>query len=156
MSSGNLFDRLTKEGKLKRQIAKIDYLNALLDSAGRNFDAALVVRGRIEEAAFKLFYDGLLQISRVVVLMNGYRPDDGEQHKTTFLAAGEILGLEYEDLIRKIQKLRIKRNICIYDPKELIGKTETDAIYDTAKKFWSKVRAYLEKENPQLKLFKEL
>lgn len=156
MSSRNFFERLNREGKLKRQQAETDYLNALLDSAGRNFEAALVVRGKIEEAAFKLFYDGLLQISRVVVLLNGYRPDDGEQHKTTFLAAGEILGSEYEDLIRKIQKLRIKRNICIYDPKELIGKSETDAIYDTSKKFWNKVRAYLEKQNPQLKLFRTL
>jgi hypothetical protein len=156
MSSKSLFERLSQEGKLKRQKAEIDYLNALLDSAQRNFEAALVIRGRIEEAAFKLFYDGLLQISRVVVLLNGYRPDDGEQHKTTFLAAGELLGPEYEDLIRKIQKLRIKRNICIYDPKELIGKSETDAIYETAKRFWSRVRAYLEKRNPQLKLFKEL
>ena len=156
MSSKSLFERLSQEGKLKRQKAEIDYLNALLDSARRNFEAALVIRGRIEEAAFKLFYDGLLQISRVVLLLNGFRPDDGEQHKTTFLAAGELLGPEYEDLIRKIQKLRIKRNICIYDPKELIGKSETDAIYETAKKFWSRVRAYLEKRNPQLKLFKEL
>jgi hypothetical protein len=156
MSSRDLFDKLSQEGKLKRQKAETDYLNALLDSAARNFEAALVVRGKIEEAAFKLFYDGLLQISRVVVLLNGYRPDDGEQHKTTFLAAGELLGPEYEDLIRKIQKLRIKRNICIYDPKELIGKSETDAIYETAKRFWSRVRAYLEKRNPQLKLFKEL
>jgi hypothetical protein len=156
MHSGNLFDRLSREGKLKSQKADLDYLNALLDAAGRNFEAALVVRGRVDEAAFKLFYDGLLQISRVVVLLNGYRPDDGEQHKTTFLAAGEILGSEYEDLIRKIQKLRIKRNICIYDPKELIGKSETDAMYNTAKIFWNKVRQYLEKASPQLKLFNEL
>jgi hypothetical protein len=156
LSSKTLFERPSQEGKLKRQKAEIDYLDALLDSARRNFEAGLVVRGRIEEAAFKLFYDGLLQISRVVVLLNGYRPDGGEQHKTTFLAAGELLGPEYEDLIRKIQKLRIKRNICIYDPKELIGKSETDAIYKTAKIFWNKVRQYLEKTNPQLKLFSEL
>jgi len=39
---------------------------------------------------------------------------------------------------------------------ELIGKSETDAIHKTAKKFWSMVRGYLEKANPQLKLFKEL
>lgn len=155
MISGDLFDRLSKEGKLKRQKADIDYLNALIDAAKRNFEAALVVRGRIDEAAFKLFYDGLLQISRVVVLLKGYRPDDGEQHKTTFLAAGEILGSEYEDLIRKIQKLRIKRNICLYDPKGLIGKSETEAMYITAKKFWNKVRLYLGKANPQLKLFEE-
>jgi len=156
MNSGNLFDRLGREGKLRRQKADADYLNALLDAAGRNFEAALVVRGKVDEAAFKLFYDGLLQISRVVVLLHGYRPDDGEQHKTTFLAAGEILGSEYEDLIRRMQKLRVKRNICVYEPKGLIGKSETEAIYKTAKKFWSMVRAYLEKENPQLRLFDEL
>jgi hypothetical protein len=67
MHSGNLFDRLKREGKLRCQKADIDYLNALLDSAGRNFEVALVVRRRVDEAAFKLFYDGLLQISRVVV-----------------------------------------------------------------------------------------
>jgi len=156
MSSGNLLERLSKEGKLKPQKADIDYLNALLDAARKNFEAALAVRAIAEEASFKLFYDGLLQISRVVVLLNGYRPDDGEQHKTTFYAAGEILGSEYEDLIRKMQKLRIKRNACIYDPGDMIGKSETEAIYSTAKKFWSKVRAYLEKTNPQLKLFKEI
>jgi len=149
-------ERLSKEGKLKPQKAGPDYLNAMLDAARKNFDAALAVRGIAEEAAFKLFYDGLLQVSRVVVLLNGYRPDDGEQHKTTFFAAGEILGSEYEDLIRKMQKLRVKRNACIYDPRDLIGKSETDAIYTTAKKFWSKVRAYLEKTNPQLRLFKEI
>jgi hypothetical protein len=149
-------ERLCKEGKLKPQKADLDFLNAMLDAARKNFDAALAVRAIAEEAAFKLFYDGLLQISRVVVLLGGWRPDDGEQHKTTFIAAGEILGPEYEDLIRKMQKLRVKRNICIYDPKELIGKSETDAIYATSKKFWSKVRVHLEKANPQLKLFKEL
>jgi len=156
MSSSKLFERLCKEGKLKPQKADLDYLNAMLDAARKNFDAALAVRAIAEEAAFKLFYDGLLQISRVVVLLKGYRPDDGEQHKTTFFAAGEILGSEYEDLIRKMQKLRVKRNACIYDPRDLIGKSETDAIYDTARKFWKRVRVYLEKANPQLTLFKEL
>jgi len=151
-----LFDRLGREGKLRRQKADINYLNALLDAAGRNFEAALVVRGKVDEAAFKLFYDGLLQINRVVVLLHGYRPDDGEQHKTTFLAAGEILGSEYEDLIRRMQKLRVKRNICVYEPKGLIGKSETEAVYKIAKEFWSMVRVFLEKANPHLRLFDEL
>ena len=38
MHSGNLFDRLSREGKLKRQKADMDYLNALPDAAGRNFE----------------------------------------------------------------------------------------------------------------------
>ncbi len=156
MSSKNSLGKLSREGKLKPQKADTDYLNSLLDAARRNFEAALTVRERIDEAAFRLFYDGLLQISRVVVLLNGYRPDDGEQHKTTFSAAGEILGPDFEDLIRKIQKLRITRNMCIYEPRELIGKSETDAIYETAKSYWNKVRVYLEEQNPQLKLFEKL
>lgn len=65
----------------------------------------------------KVVYDSLLQIGRLILLMNGYRPDDGEQHKATFLVAGELLGEDYHNLIRRIQKFRIKRNDCIYDPK---------------------------------------
>jgi hypothetical protein len=40
------------------------------------------------------------------------RPDDGEQHKTTFLAAGMIMGSEFDDIIRKIQKFRKKE--CVH------------------------------------------
>ncbi|MCK4430227.1 MAG: hypothetical protein KAW19_02895, partial [Candidatus Aminicenantes bacterium] len=58
----------------------INYLNNLLVSAKRNFEAAALVKEKVDEAAFKLVYDGLLQIGRLILLMNGYRPDDGEQH----------------------------------------------------------------------------
>lgn len=155
-SSRDSLARLERAGKLKRQRTGDDYLDDLLEAARRNFEAARFVRGRVDEAAFKLYYDGLLQISRVVVLMSGYRPDGGEQHKTTFLAAGEVLGPEYEDLIRKIQKFRIKRNDCLYDPKGLIGSAETEAIHRTTVDYWRKVRSYLETQNPQLRLFKDV
>jgi len=131
-------------------------MNDLLDAAQRNFEAAKVVLGRVDEAAFKLYYDGLLQIGRVVLLAAGFRPTDGEQHKTTFEAAGAILGPDYSDLIRKIQKLRVKRNVCIYDPAGLIGRGEADAIHRTARAFWTGVRAHLTRIDPQLRLFKEI
>jgi len=155
MSLKNLLDELVKEGKLKRQDTGVDYLNSLLDAAKRNFEAAALVKGKIDEAAFKLVYDGLLQIGRLILLLNGYRPDDGEQHKTTFLVAGKLLGKEYNDLVSKIQRFRIKRNICIYEPKGLINKNEIEAIYRVFKEFWRKVRIYLKEKNPQLKLFNE-
>ena len=155
MSLKNLLDELVKEGKLKRQDTGVDYLNSLLEAAKRNFEAAALVKGKVDEAAFKLVYDGLLQIGRLILLLNGYRPDDGEQHKTTFLVAGELLGKEYNYLINKIQRFRIKRNICIYEPKGLINKSEVEAIYRVFKEFWRKVRIYLKEKNPQLKLFNE-
>lgn len=155
MSLENLLDELVKEGKLKRQDTGVNYLNSLLDAAKRNFEAAALVKGKIDEAAFKLVYDGLLQIGRLILLLNGYRPDDAEQHKTTFLVAGELLGKEYNDLISKIQRFRIKRNICIYEPKGLINKSEVEAIHRIFQEFWRKVRIYLKEKNPQLKLFNE-
>jgi len=146
---------LLRKGKLKKQDADIHFLNDLLLAARRNFEAAALVRGKIDEASFKLVYDGLLQIGRVILLLNGYRPDDGEQHKTTFAVAGEMLGDDFADLIQKIQKYRVKRNDCVYEPKGLVGKAETEAIFTTAHEFWRKVKRYLEKKNPQLKLFRE-
>lgn len=155
MSLENLLVRLVKEGKIKRQETDISYLNDLLNAAQRNFEAASLVKEKIDEAAFKLFYDGLLQIGRLILILNGYRPDDGEQHKTTFLVAGQLLGKEYDDLIRKIQKFRVKRNYCLYEPKGLIGRREVEAIYKTSREFWQKVKLYLRKKSPQLNLFKD-
>jgi hypothetical protein len=155
MDLENLLNDLIKAKKLREQTTGVDYLDGLLEAAKRNFEAASLLKNKVDEAAFKLVYDGLLQIGRVVLLVNGYRPDDGEQHKTTFLVAGELLGPEYNDLIIRIQKFRIKRNDCIYEPKLLISSIEADAIFEISRKFWRKVRIYLENKNPQLKLFKD-
>ena len=155
MNSKNVFDRLIREGKLKKQKTDVGYLNGLLEAAHRNFEAADLVRGRVNEAAFKLLYDGLLQISRAILLLGGYAPDDGEQHKTTFFAAGILLGEEFDSLIRTLQKLRIKRNECVYQPRGIISEKEAEAINRTAREFWKKVRKYLREANPQLNLFDE-
>lgn len=85
MSLKKLLDKLLKEGKIRRQDTDINYLNNLLNSAQQNFlSAKYNLKGGFYETAFKSAYDGLLQISRAILLLNGYRPDNGEQHKTTF------------------------------------------------------------------------
>ena len=73
MNSKSVFDRLIREGKLKKQKTDVVYLNSLLESARRNFEAAAFVRGRVNEAAFKLLYDGLLQVSRMILLLEAQR-----------------------------------------------------------------------------------
>ena len=156
MSSKNLLKRLIHEGKLRRQATDIAYRQNLLDAAKRNFDAASLIKGKIDDAAFKLFYDGLLQLGRVIVLSNGFRPVDGEQHKTTFTVAGEFLGKDFVNLINKIQRYRTKRNDCIYDPKTLISRVETESIHKTAQEFWGRTKLYLSEKDPQLRLFEEI
>lgn len=144
---------LERQGRLRRQGSKNDYLNALLQSAYRNFQAAESNLNSFEEITFKATYDGLLQISRVVLLLNGYRPDDRDQHKTTFEVAGAILGKDFSQLIAKINTYRIKRNNCIYDAQGIVTKTEAENILRTAKEYWNKIKLYLKRTDPQLDLF---
>jgi len=154
MSSKNLLAELLKEGKIKRQGTDINYLNGLLSSARQNFlSARYNFDGGFHETAFKSAYDGLLQISRTVLLLNGYRPDDGEQHKTTFTVAGAILGEKFKELVERIDRYRIKRNRAIYQPIDFLSKSEAEGILEVAENYWNGVKDYLKKKNNQLELF---
>lgn len=150
----SLLGRLLKEGKIKKQDTDVHYLNGLLNAAHNNFRAAKYnLDGDFLDTAFKSAYDGLLQISRVILFLNGYRPDDGEQHKTTFMVAGSILGDDFADLIGRIDRYRIKRNNAIYQPIDFISRGEAVGILESTKEYWSVVKKYLITKNKQLELF---
>ena len=154
MNLNKLLDKLLKEGKIKRQKTDLDYLNGLLEAAQRNFLAAKYnLKNEFPEIAFKAAYEGLLQLSRVVLLSNDFRPDDGEQHKTTFMVAGMILGKEFGDLIERIDRYRIKRNQSIYQPLCPLSKSEAEGILETAEEYWNVVKKYFKKQNKQVELF---
>lgn len=154
MSLEDLLNKLLKEGKIKRQDTDVNYLNGLLGSAQQNFlSAKYNLSGGFYMTAFKSAYDGLLQISRVILFLNGYRPDDGEQHKTTFMMAGATLGEEFNELIERIDRYRVKRNRAIYQPIDFLSKSEAEGILETAKEYWHSVKRYLREKNPQLELF---
>lgn len=154
MNLKNLLNKLLKEGKIRRQKTDIDFLNGLLSAAHQNFSAAKYnLSGGFADTAFKSAYDGLLQISRVILFLDGFRPDDGEQHKTTFLIAGAMLGDDFIELIEKIDRYRIKRNNAIYQPIDFISKSEAEGILNSAKEYWFEVKKYLKNKNNQLELF---
>jgi hypothetical protein len=113
----NLLNKLSKEGKIKKQNVDINFLNGLLSGAHQNFLAAQYnLDGGFADTAFKSAYDGLLQISRVILFLNGYRSDDGEQHKTTFLIAGALLGDDFSELIGKIAAIELGEIILFISP----------------------------------------
>lgn len=150
----NLLEGLLKDGKIKRQDTNVNYLNGLLSAAHQNFLAAKYnLDGDFLDTAFKSAYDGLLQISKCILLTNGYRTDDGEQHKTTFIVAGAFLGDNFTELIEKIDRYRIKRNAVIYQPIDFISKNDAVGILESSKKYWLIVKKYLKDKNKQLELF---
>jgi hypothetical protein len=62
------------------------------------------------------------------MLINGYRPDDGGQHHTTFLVAGMFLGEKLQPLIKRLDHYRRIRNECVYQPADLVSNAEAEAI----------------------------
>ena len=154
MNLENLLNKLLGQGKIREQETDINFLNGLLSAARQNFSAAKYnLDGGFSDTAFKSAYDGLLQISRVILFLNGFRPDDGEQHKTTFLVAGALLGDDFSELIGKIDRYRIKRNNAVYQPIDFISKSEAEGILKSAKEYWFAVKKYLKDKNKQLELF---
>lgn len=154
MNSKDLLNKLLKEGKIKKQDVDINYLNGLLNAAHQNFLAAKYnLDGDYSGTAFKSAYEGLLQISRVILFLNGYRPDDGEQHKTTFLVTRVFLGKDFKELVEKIDRYRIKRNKAVYQPIDFISKNEAVGILESAEEYWRLVKNYLKEKNKQLELF---
>lgn len=154
MSLMTLLDKLEKEGKIRKQATGEEFLNGLLHSAKGNFMAAeFNLEHGFLDTAFKSAYDGILQVSRTILFVNGYRPDDGEQHKTTLLVAGAYLGSEFNDLIGKLDRYRIKRNKAVYQPIDFISKNEVVGILESSVKFWHIAKKYLKEKNRQLELF---
>ena len=143
-----------ERGKIRKQDTDTHYVNGLLHAAHRNFlSAEYNCTGGFPDTAFKSAYDGILQVSRAILLLNGYRPDDGEQHKTTFLVAGALLGERFLKIAGKIDKYRVKRNSAVYQPVDLLSKSEALAIITSAKEYWNAVREYLKEKDNQLELF---
>lgn len=149
----NYLKRLESAGLLRRESIGIDQVRALLMSASKNIVASEKNLSIDEEACYALAYNAMLKAARALVFLQGYRPHDGQQHKTTIEVAGEILGKEFSELIAMFDKMRKKRNQFTYDPMLPLSLTEAKSALRNAEDFYKKVKGFLSKKYPQLKLF---
>lgn len=146
--------RLESRGFLRKEKIGIDQVKALLAGAYKNITASEKNLSIDEEACYTLAYNAMLKISQALVFLQGYRPHDGQQHKTTIEITGAILGEEFKNLIDMFDIMRKKRNQFTYDPLLPLSLTEAKTALKTAKEFHMKVKLYLDEQYPQLKLFK--
>ncbi len=101
----NYLKRLESAGLLRKERIGIDQVRALLMSASKNIFASEKNLSIDEEACYTLAYNAMLKAARALVFLQGYRPHDGQQHKTTIEVAGEILGKEFGELIGLFDKI---------------------------------------------------
>jgi len=149
----NYLNSLERKEFLRRENIGNDQIKALLLSASKNIAASEKNISIDEEACYTLAYTAMIKIARAVIFLHGYRPSDGQQHRTTIEAAGKILGSGFEDLIVIFDKMRKKRNQFTYEPMLPLSLTEAKNALKTAGIFHKKVKSFLNKKYPQLELF---
>ncbi len=102
-----------------------------------------------EGIAYTVAYLAMLHAGRAFMLLKGFRPSDGYQHKTVVEFMSCSLGVEYKNIIERFDRMRRKRNIFTYEVDVSISKTEADGAFETAVNFVDLIKETLKKDSPQ-------
>ena len=86
------------------------------------------------------------------MLLKGYVPDDGAQHKTVVEMTSAILGDPYRKLTEKFETMRRKRNEMTYESGTLLSKSEAQKAFSDAIALVKKIFTEAKAQNPQLEL----
>ena len=132
-----LIKRLEREGKIAKQTAGIVQVEALLKEAIIDLSEAKKT---------------LHLADRAFLLMKGYRPTDGAQHKTVVEMTGNFLGNDYVNLINHFETMRRKRNEMTYEAGALLSPSEAEQALSDAITLVKKILTEAKSRNPQLEL----
>ena len=103
-----------------------------------------------EGIAYTVAYLGMLHAARAFILLKGFRPADGYQHKTVMEFMSHFLGREFKVIVEQFDRMRRKRNIFTYEIDISISKSEASNALDKAKRFVDLIKGIIQKQNPQM------
>ena len=144
--------KLEKEGKIRKQKAGIVQVEALLKEAILDLGEAKKITQLASRATYLLAYIAMLKAGRALLLLKGYVPDDGAQHKTVVEVTGLILGDKYRNLTEQFETMRRKRNEITYEAGILLTKSEAEKAFLDSIALIKKILNEVKSQNPQLEL----
>jgi uncharacterized protein (UPF0332 family) len=151
-----LIRRLEKEGKIRKQKAGFVQIEALLKEAILDLEEAKKIVQLAERATYLLAYNSMLKAGRALLLLRGFVPDDGAQHKTVVEMTSAILGDQYRTLTDQFETMRRKRNEMTYEAGALLSKSEAQKAFSDAIALVKRILAEVKSQNPQFELKFEL
>jgi uncharacterized protein (UPF0332 family) len=144
--------QLQKAGKLRKQKSGFVQIEALLKEAILDLEEVQKIALLAERATYLLAYNAMLKAGRALMLMRGFVPDDGAQHKTVVEMTSAILGEPYRTLTDHFETMRRKRNVLTYEAGTLLSKSEAQRAFSDAITLLKKILAETKAQNPQLEL----
>ncbi len=150
MTYRKFVDEYLVKGLLKEQKPNFKAVEKIILRADKDLKAAKANLSIDEGIAYTVAYLAMLRAAKAFMLLKGFRPVDGYQHKTVVEFIAHLLGEEYRDIIERFDGMRRKRNIFTYEIDVTISRTEADKAFDTAVKFVGLIKDLIRKENPQV------
>ncbi len=151
MAFNDFIKKYKSEGLIKDQRVNFKGIENLVARAYKEITIAQANISIDEGTAFTVAYTSMLHAGRALMLVKGFRPNNGYQHKTVVDFAANILGAKFKTLTQHFDKMRRKRNLFIYEVSISISETEVDNALKSAETFIQAIRYIIEKENPQHK-----
>jgi len=147
------YDQFVKEymakGFLKEQKPSIGTVEKLILRSDKDLVSAKANIAIDEGIAYTVAYLAMLRAGRAYMLLKGFRPDDGQQHKTVIEFVSQCLDKEYANIFERFERMRRKRNIFTYEVDVVISLTEAESAFETAVKFVKLIKNTIKKENLQ-------
>lgn len=151
-----LIKRLERSGRIRKQKAGFVQIEALLKEAILDLEEAQKIAHLAERATYLLAYNAMLKAGRALMLLQGYVPDNGSQHKTVVEMTSAVLGEKYEAITHQFETMRRKRNEMTYESGTLLSKSEAQKAFSDAIALVKKIFAEVKSQNPQSELKFEL
>ena len=147
-----LIEKLRREGRISSQKVGIIQIEELLREAIFDLKEAKKISHIADRATYLLAYMAMLKAGRALMLLKGYRPTDGAQHKTVVEMTSAILGDKYRDLVEHFETMRRKRNKMTYEAGALLSKSEAKEAFSDAISLTRNILTEVKSQNPQLEL----
>jgi len=149
MTYEKFLEEFLAKGLLRSQKSDLRAVEKLLLRAYKDLKAAKANLDIDEGIAYTVAYLAMLHAGRAFILLKGFRPADGYQHRTVVELMSHFLGKEFKLIVEQFDRMRRKRNIFTYEIDISISKSEAVNALKTAERFVDLVREIIQKGNPQ-------
>jgi uncharacterized protein (UPF0332 family) len=147
-----LIDDLLRQGKLKELKVAFVQIEELLQESMIDLQEASKIQDIAQRATYIMAYNAMLKAGRAILLLKGYTPSDGAQHKTVVIMTSHLLAPNFKSIVAHFEKMRVKRNQMTYEAHTLVSLIESKNAFNEAIELVQGIIQAVKKENPQMEL----
>lgn len=123
MTYEKFVEEYLNKGLLKKQKTSSTAVEKLIIRSAKDLKTAKANITIDEGIAYSVAYLAMLRAGRAFMLLKGYRPADGYQHKTVVEFMSHVFPEEYKNIMERFDRMRRKRNIFTYEIDVTISRT---------------------------------